>query len=90
MQDKTMNHKHTKTLEKFFKHPICNDIQWHDVMKLLQGLNAEIDTNLHSGKTTVKLNSIEITLPKQTHKVISSHKEVIILRHFFEQAGIIP
>ena len=85
-----MNHKHAKTLEKVFKHPICNDIQWSDVMKLLQGLEAEIEINRNSGRTIVRLNNIEITLPKQTHKVISNHKEVIDLRHFFEHAGITP
>lgn len=83
-----MNHKHAKTLGQFFKHPISNTIQWHDVIKLLQGLDAELELNKHSGKTIVRLNDCEIILPKQTHKFIASHKEVVELRHFFEQAGL--
>ena len=85
-----MNHKHAKTLSLFFQHPISNNIQWNDLMKLLQGLDAEIEFNKNSGKTTVKLNECEIILPKQTHKFIASHKEVIELRHFFENTGYIP
>ena len=85
-----MNHKHTKILEKFFHHPICNDIQWKDVMTLFNGLGANIEVNKHSGKTTVTLNELIIILPKQTHKAITNHKEVIELRHFFEQLGITP
>ena len=85
-----MNHKHAKILEKIFHHPISNDIQWTDVMKLFKGLDAEIEINKHSGKTTIHLNEMEIVLPKQTHKFISNHKEVIELRHFFEKANIKP
>lgn len=85
-----MNHKHAKTLAQFFQHPISNKIQWNDVMKLLQGVDAEMEINKHSGKTIVKLNNCEIILPKQTHKFIYSHKEVIELRHFFERAGFNP
>jgi hypothetical protein len=85
-----MNHKHAKTLAQFFQHPISNNIQWNEVMKLLKGLGAEIEINKNSGKTVVKLNTCEIILPKQTHKFIYSHKEVIELRHFFERAGFKP
>ncbi len=85
-----MNHKHSKILEKIFQHPISNDIQWTDVMKLLKGLDAEIEMNKHSGKASIRLNELEIILPKQTHKFISNHKEVIELRHFLEHAGFTP
>ena len=85
-----MNHKHAKILEKFFHHPISNDIQWNELMKLFQGLGANIEINKHSGKTYITLHESEIILPKQTHKLISNHKEVIELRHFFEKAGITP
>ncbi len=85
-----MNHKHAKILEKFFHHPISNDIQWNELMKLFQGLGANIEINKHSGKTYITLHESEITLPKQTHKLISNHKEVIELRHFFEKVGITP
>ncbi len=85
-----MNHKHAKTLEKIFQHPISNDVQWTEVMKLLKGLEAEIEFNKHSGKTMIILNEKKILLPKQTHKFISNHKEVIELRHFLENAGAAP
>jgi hypothetical protein len=85
-----MNHKHAKTLAKIYHHPISNDIQWTDLMKLFKGLEAQIDINKHSGKTTVLLSEQQIILPKQTHKFISSHKEVVELRHFFESINITP
>lgn len=85
-----MNHKHTKILEKIFHHPISNDLQWNEVMKLFKGLDAAIEVNKHSGKTSISLNEQSIILPKQTHKLVSNHKEVIDLRHFFEQAGVTP
>jgi len=85
-----MNHKHAKILEKIFHHPISNDIQWNDVMKLFKGLDAEIDINKHSGRTTILLNEKSIVLPKQTHKFVSNHKEVIEIRHFLESVGIMP
>ncbi|MCU7834648.1 MAG: hypothetical protein KZQ83_05260 [gamma proteobacterium symbiont of Taylorina sp.] len=85
-----MNHKHSKILEKFFHHPISNDIQWNEVMKLFKGLGATIEVNKHSGKTNISLDELSIILPKQTHKLISNHKEVIALRHFLEQSGNTP
>ena len=74
----------------FFQHPISNIIQWNDLIYMLKGIYSEFDFNINSGKTKVKLNECEIILPKQTHKFIASHKEVIELRHFFENTGYIP
>jgi len=85
-----MNHKHAKILEKIFHHPISHDIQWNEVMKLFKGLDATIEINKHSGKTIVSFDELSIVLPKQTHKIVSNHKEIIEIRHFLEQSGHTP
>ena len=82
-----MNHKHQKTLDKIFQHPISHDLKWNDVMKLLEALDTEIELK-HSGSTLLKLNGIEATLPRHTHTKISNQHELIEIRHFLQQSGI--
>ena len=82
-----MNHKHQKTLDKIFQHPISHDIKWNDVMKLLEALDVEIELK-HSGATAISLNGVEATLPRHTHAKVSNQHELMEIRHFLQQTGI--
>ena len=82
-----MNHKHQKTWDKIFQHPISHDLKWNDVMKLLAALDVEIVLN-HSGATQIKLNGIESTLPRHTHAKVSNQHELMEIRHFLQQTGL--
>ncbi len=82
-----MNHKHQKTLDKIFQHPISHDLKWNDVMKLLTALDVEVVEN-HSGSTSIKLNSIESSLSRHTHAKVSNQHELMDIRHFLQQAGV--
>ncbi len=82
-----MNHKHQKTLDKIFKHPISHDLKWNDVMKLLVALDVEIELK-HSGATIITLNGIEAILPRHTHPVVANQHALMEIRHFLQQTGI--
>ncbi len=84
-----MNHKHQKTLAKIFQHPISHDLKWHDVIKLLQALGADLEQK-HSGSSSIKLNGAEATLPRHTHVKVSNQHELMEIRHFLQQAGVKP
>lgn len=82
-----MNHKHQKTLDKIFQHPISHDLKWNDVIKLLEALDTDMIAN-HSGSTSIKLNGIESSLPRHTHAKLSNQHELMGIRHFLQQAGV--
>lgn len=82
-----MNHKHKKTLDKIFQHPISHDIKWNEVMKLLEALGTEIERK-HSGSIAIKLNDVEAILPRHTHSTVSNQHELMDIRHFLQQTGI--
>ena len=82
-----MNHKHQKTLDKIFQHPISHDLKWADVMKLLEALDVEMELK-HSGSTVIKLNGVEATLARHTHPKVSNQHDLMEIRHFLQQTGI--
>src|ERR1700722_3278765 len=51
--DIKLNGHHRVTVEKIFQHPVSHNIQWHDVLSLLEGL-AEVSEG-HDGRYKVTL-----------------------------------
>lgn len=82
-----MNHRHRKVLHGLFAHPISANIDFKDVVHVLEELGAEVD--MRSG------NRIGVTL--RGHTVAFSHvnhslpkDEVVQIRKFLETCGIDP
>ncbi len=46
---------HQATVERIFRHPVSHNIEWHDVLSLLEGVGTV--TRGHDGRFTVTLGS---------------------------------
>lgn len=82
-----MNHRHRKVLHAIFAHPISANIDFKEVMHVLEELGAEVDNK--SG------NRVGITL--RGHTAAFSHanhslpkEEVVQIRKFLETCDISP
>jgi hypothetical protein len=77
---------HRATLTKIFQHPVSHNIQWHDVLSLLES-TAEV-TEGH-GKFKVKLGPETETIEPPKGPDIDEQM-VIDLRRMLKGAGITP
>lgn len=78
---------HRATLEKIFNHPVSHNIQWHDVLSLLQSVAAV--TEAPNSRYTVTLGSETETFDAPRHHDIDE-QQVIDLRRMLRGAGITP
>ena len=78
---------HRTTVEKIFQHPVNHNIQWHDVLSLLQSV-AEI-TEGRDGRYKVTLGSETETLDAPRGHDIDEQM-VIDVRRMLRGAGITP
>ena len=78
---------HQATVEKIFAHPAGHNIQWHDVLSLLQGI-ATVTEEAH-GRYTVTLGSETETFDIPRHHDIDA-QQVVDLRRMLRAAGIGP
>jgi hypothetical protein len=78
---------HQATVEKIFHHPVSHNIQWHDVLSLLQSV--AVVTEEHDGRYKVTLGSETETfdVPRR-HDV--DEQQVVDLRRMLKGAGITP
>ncbi len=80
-----MNHHQRKVLQAIFAHPINANLDMKDVINVLNGLGAEIDTRTKS-RIGVKLNGKETLLHLSQHSLMKA--EVMQIRKFLESCGI--
>jgi len=78
---------HRATVEKIFSHPVSHNIQWHDVLSLLQSVAAV--TEEHEGRYKVTLGSETESFDVPRHHDIDE-QQVIDLRRMLKGAGITP
>jgi len=78
---------HRATVEKIFSHPVSHNIQWHDVLSLLQSVAAV--TEEHEGRYKVTLGSETESCEVPRHHDIDE-QQVIDLRRMLKGAGITP
>jgi hypothetical protein len=74
-------------VEKIFNHPVGRNIQWHDVLSLLQKV-ATVTEEPH-GRYTVTLGSETQTFDEPRHHDINE-QQVIDLRRMLRGAGFGP
>ena len=78
---------HRATVEKIFNHPVNHNIQWHDVLSLLEAVATTVRE--HDGRYHVTLGSETETVDTpRGHDV--SEQMVIDLRRMLKGAGITP
>jgi hypothetical protein len=85
--DKELDGHHRSTVEKIFGHPVSHNIQWHDVLSLLQSV-ATVKEG-HDGRYTVTLGSETRTFDAPRNHDIDE-QQVIDLRRMLKGAGITP
>jgi hypothetical protein len=75
---------HQATLEKILAHPVSHNIQWHDVLSLLEQVGTV--TEKHDGRYSVTLGSETETFDAP-HRDIGE-QQVVDLRRMLKGAGI--
>ena len=78
---------HRATVEKIFNHPVSHNIQWHDVLSLLQSV--AVVTEERDGRYKVTLGSETETFDAPRHHDVDE-QQVIDLRRMLRGAGITP
>ncbi len=83
--DIKLNGHHRVTVEKIFQHPVSHNIQWHDVISLLESVGQVSEG--HDGRYKVTLGPETETLEKPSgHDV--TEQMVIDLRRMLKGAGV--
>jgi WD40 repeat protein len=78
---------HRDTLEQIFRHPGGNNIEWHDVLSLLEAVGSV--TESPDGKYLVSLGGETETIKRPKHKDIEV-QQVVDLRRMLRAAGYEP
>ncbi|HEY5109581.1 MAG TPA: hypothetical protein VII96_08215 [Acidimicrobiales bacterium] len=78
---------HRKTVEKLFTHPTSHNIQWHDVLSLLQAV-AEVEET-HDGRFRVTLGEETETFDAPRGHDIDT-QQVVDLRRMLKGVGYGP
>ena len=82
-----MNHKHRKVLHAIFAHPVSSNLDFKEVMHVLEGLGAEVD-NKSGNRVGVKLSGHSVAFSHAQHSL--PKEEVVQIKHFLEQCGVKP
>lgn len=82
-----MNHRHRKTLQSLFSHPISANIDFREVEHVLQELGAQID-NKSGARIGVTLNGHSAAFHHANHSLTKD--EVVQIRKFLETCGVNP
>jgi len=86
-EGKALDGHHRATVEKIFSHPVSHNIQWHDVLSLLE--NVATVTEERDGRYKVALGSEKETFDIPRHHDISE-QQVVDLRRMLKAVGITP
>lgn len=79
-----LNNHHRDTLEKVFQHPASHNLEWLDVLSLLEVVGS-VDES-HDGKYVVTLGSETETFERPKHKDVDV-QVVVDLRRMLRSAG---
>jgi hypothetical protein len=84
-ESKHLDGHHRSTVDRIFNHPIGHNIQWHDVLSLLQSVGNV--TEEPSGRYTVTLGAETERFDAPRHHDIDE-QQVMDLRRMLKNAGI--
>jgi hypothetical protein len=79
-----LDHHHRVTAQKLFGHPLCHNIQWHDVCSLLGRFGDVFET--HRGNWAVTVEG-ETTSFGSTRSRDLNEDQVVKVRHFLRSLG---
>jgi hypothetical protein len=79
--------RHSDTVEKIFSHPTSRNIEWREIVSLLEAIGTV--THEHNGKLKVALGPETETLPAPHGKDVDV-QVVVDVRRMLKQAGFAP
>ncbi len=79
---------HQRTLAMLFEHPLNHNIEWPDVLHLLESLGTVSEGGKGSLHVTVNGQTTVLHPPK--HKDLKDSEQLMEIRHFLRRAGIQP
>jgi hypothetical protein len=82
-----LNHHHRVTLEKLFSHPLSGNIEWRQVLSLLEA--AGTTTQEPNGKVKVELGGETMVLQPPDDKDVG-RQMIVDLRRLLTNAGLQP
>jgi hypothetical protein len=82
-----LNNHHRTTLRLIFQHPVSHNIEWNDVLSLLEAVGSTVHE--HGGKVAVTIGSQTAFFDPPLHKDIGT-QTVVDLRHMLTSAGYGP
>jgi thiamine biosynthesis lipoprotein ApbE len=82
-----LNNHHRGTLNKIFQHPVNHNVEWNDVLSLLNAV-ATVEEK-HDGKYSVTLGDVTETIERPKHKDVGA-QEVLDLRRLLSAVGFAP
>jgi len=80
-----LDHHHRVTALKIFGHPLNHNIQWHDVVSLLERFGEVHETHRRNWAVTVNGETISFG---SSHQRDLTEDQVIRVRHFLTNFGI--
>jgi hypothetical protein len=81
--------KHEKTLARIFKNPIRSDVDWQDIIALLQHMGAEISEGRGS-RVRIALNGIRAVFHRPHPGKETDKGALKSMRRFLAEAGVKP
>jgi hypothetical protein len=82
-----LDNRHRDTLRKIFEHPVSHNIEWREVVSLLEAVGT-VDVR-HDGKVAVKAGTEREFLEPPVGKDIDEQM-VVDLRRMLSKAGFAP
>ena len=82
-----LNHHHSDTLSRIFRHPVGHNIDWRAVRSLLEAAGTVVES--HDGKFVVTLGTESETFDRPATKDIDV-EQVLDLRRMLSNAGYQP
>ena len=82
-----LDHHHRHTLEKVFEHPLTHNLQWHDLLSLLDAVGDV--TEPKDGRYKIRLGTETETFDVPKTKD-ASEQQIVDLRRMLRGAGVTP
>lgn len=82
-----LNRHHRATVEAIFRHPVGHNIEWHDVLSLLERVGSVVEGK--NGRFTVTIGSETQTFDQPRHHD-ADVQQVLDVRRMLEGVGITP
>ncbi len=82
-----LSNHHRNTLRQIFQHPVSHNIEWDNVLSLLEAIGSAVPE--HGGKVAVTVGSQTEFFDPPLHKDIDT-QTVVDLRHLLSTAGYGP